>query len=67
MSENISDFVVNRLSDWGVKRIYGYPGDGINPLLAALNRSNELIDFVQVRHEVMASPPDADAIMPRRT
>ncbi len=52
---NISDFVVNRLSDWGVKRIYGYPGDGINPLLAALNRSNELIDFVQVRHETMAS------------
>lgn len=55
MSENVSDFVVSRLSDWGVKRIYGYPGDGINPLLGALNRSNGLIDFVQVRHEVMAS------------
>ena len=55
MSENVSDFVVSRLSDWGVKRIYGYPGDGINPLLGALNRSDGLVEFVQVRHEVMAS------------
>lgn len=51
----VSDFMVQRLSDWGVNRIYGYPGDGINPILSALNRSDNLIDFVQVRHEVMAS------------
>jgi len=55
MSDNVSDFVVSRLSDWGVRRVFGYPGDGINPLLAALNRTGSLIDFVQVRHEVMAA------------
>jgi pyruvate dehydrogenase (quinone) len=55
MSGNVSDFLVRRLSDWGVRRVFGYPGDGINPLLASLNRSDGAIDFVQVRHEVMAS------------
>lgn len=55
MSENVSDFVIRRLLDWNVRRVYGYPGDGINPLLASLNRNESQIDFVQVRHEVMAS------------
>ncbi len=55
MSENVSDFVIQRLTEWGVRRIYGYPGDGINPLLAALNKHSEEVDFVQVRHEVMAA------------
>lgn len=55
MSENVSDFLVKRLLDWNVRRVFGYPGDGINPLLAALNRNEGQIDFVQVRHEVMAS------------
>ncbi len=58
MSNNVSDFLVERLYDWGIRRIYGYPGDGINPLLSALNRAgstDESIDFVQVRHEVMAA------------
>lgn len=52
---NVSDFVVQRLSDWGISRVFGYPGDGINPLLAAINRSENLLDFVQVRHENMAA------------
>src|SRR5690606_511095 len=51
---NVSDFVLQRLSDWGVNRIYGYPGDGINGLLGALNRSEDL-RFIQARHEEMAS------------
>lgn len=55
MSGNVSDFVIERLTEWGVRRIYGYPGDGINPLLAALNQHSEEVDFVQVRHEVMAA------------
>lgn len=37
----VSDFIVERLADWGISRIYGYPGDGINPLLAAINRSSQ--------------------------
>jgi pyruvate dehydrogenase (quinone) len=55
MSENVSDFLVQRLSDWGVKRIFGYPGDGINGIIGALNRANGKLDFVQVRHEEMAA------------
>src|SRR5690554_4447975 len=51
---NVSDFVLQRLSDWGVNRIYGYPGDGINGLLGALNRSEDL-RFIQARHEEMAA------------
>jgi len=55
MSENVSDFIVKRLSQWGVKRMFGYPGDGINGVFGALNRAGGLIDFVQVRHEEMAA------------
>ncbi|MBY0358246.1 MAG: thiamine pyrophosphate-requiring protein [Candidatus Obscuribacterales bacterium] len=55
MTYQVSDFIVERLTDWGVNRIYGYPGDGINPLISALNRADEAIDFVQVRHEAMAA------------
>ncbi|WP_174625666.1 thiamine pyrophosphate-requiring protein, partial [Candidatus Methylobacter favarea] len=55
MSKNVSDFLVQRLSDWGVKRIFGYPGDGINGIIGALNSANGKIDFIQVRHEEMAA------------
>jgi len=55
MSETVSDFVLQRLAAWGVRRIYGYPGDGINGMLGALERHPELFEFVQVRHEEMAA------------
>src|SRR5438093_1343784 len=55
MAETTSDFLVNRLFEWGVRRIYGYPGDGINGIMGALERAEEKIDFVQVRHEEMAA------------
>jgi pyruvate dehydrogenase (quinone) len=50
----VGDFVVERLQAWGVRRIYGYPGDGINGVIGALQR-NEKIEFIQVRHEEMAA------------
>jgi pyruvate dehydrogenase (quinone) len=50
----VGDFVVERLLAWGVRRIYGYPGDGINGVIGALQRADK-IDFVQVRHEEMAA------------
>jgi pyruvate dehydrogenase (quinone) len=53
-SETVADFLLARLGAWGVQRIYGYPGDGINGILAALGR-NESIEFVQARHEEMAA------------
>jgi pyruvate dehydrogenase (quinone) len=51
----VSDFLLERLLDWGVRRIYAYPGDGINGLLGAFGRLGDRIDFVQVRHEEMAA------------
>src|SRR3954454_6764469 len=50
----VSDFFVGRLHQWGVRRIYGYPGDGINGVLGELQRAKS-IEFVQVRHEEMAA------------
>jgi pyruvate dehydrogenase (quinone) len=50
----VSDFFVGRLHEWGVRRIYGYPGDGINGVLGALQRAKS-IEFIQVRHEEMAA------------
>jgi len=55
MAETVGDFVWKRLAEWGVKRIYGYPGDGINGLLGALNRAGDQFEFIQVRHEEMAA------------
>ena len=55
MSKTVGDFFVERLYEWGVRTIFGYPGDGINGVLGALNRSERKIDFIQVRHEEMAA------------
>jgi pyruvate dehydrogenase (quinone) len=55
MGETVADFVWQRLQAWGVRRVYGYPGDGIGGLIGALARTKGAIDFVQVRHEEMAS------------
>src|SRR5690242_7525921 len=55
MSDKVSDFLLKRLSAWGVTRIYGYPGDGINGILGGLERNLDLFEFVQVRHEEMAA------------
>ena len=55
MSETVGDFFWQRLHDWGVRRVFGYPGDGINGLLGALQRLDGKIEFVQVRHEEMAA------------
>src|SRR5437764_7709310 len=55
MADLVADFLLKRLTEWGVHRIYGYPGDGINALVGALDRANGDPDFVQVRHEEMAA------------
>lgn len=52
---NVGDFIIKRLAAWGVTRIFGYPGDGINGILGALGRSTEPVKFTQVRHEEMAA------------
>ncbi len=57
MSETVADHLLQRLAaDWGVKRIYGYPGDGINGIMGAFGRGGgQVPEFIQVRHEEMAA------------
>ena len=55
MAETTADFLLERLHQNGVRLIYGYPGDGINAIVGALERYREQIEFVQVRHEEMAA------------
>src|SRR5579872_3004338 len=55
MSKTVGDFLVERLHAWGVRRIFGYPGDGINGVFGALNRADGKIEFIQARHEEMAA------------
>ncbi len=65
MSETVADFLIRRLAEWGIQRIYGYPGDGINGIMGALDRAGigrentkpakYPIGYVQVRHEEMAA------------
>jgi pyruvate dehydrogenase (quinone) len=51
---NTADFLVERLKTWGVGRIFGYSGDGINGVIGALQRDGG-IDFIQPRHEEMGA------------
>ena len=55
MAQKVADFIVQRLHEWGVRRVFGFPGDGINGLLGALHRAENKIEFIQVRHEEMAA------------
>jgi pyruvate dehydrogenase (quinone) len=55
MTQTVGDFIVSRLHAWGVRRMFGYPGDGINGVFGALNRASDKIEFIQARHEEMAA------------
>jgi pyruvate dehydrogenase (quinone) len=55
MAKQTADFILERLAENGVKRIYGYPGDGINAIIGALERHKDKLKFVQVRHEEQAA------------
>jgi pyruvate dehydrogenase (quinone) len=55
MTQTVGDFIVARLHEWGVRRMFGYPGDGINGVFGAMRRAQDKIDFIQTRHEEMAA------------
>jgi pyruvate dehydrogenase (quinone) len=55
MAQTVGDFVVERLHAWGIRKIFGYPGDGINGVFGALQRAKGKIEFIQARHEEMAA------------
>ena len=51
MAKNVADLLIDRLVDWGVDVIFGFPGDGINGVFESLRTRQEKIKFIQVRHE----------------
>jgi pyruvate dehydrogenase (quinone) len=55
MAKSVGDFVVERLKSWGVQRVFGYPGDGINGIMAAFERAGNEPRFIQARHEELAA------------
>lgn len=55
MSMTVADFVLKRLREWGVQRVFGYPGDGINGLMGAFGRADNAPEFIQARHEELAA------------
>ena len=55
MTETVSDFLIKRITEWGLKRIYGFPGDGINGIIGAIDRAGDAVDYIQVRHEELAA------------
>jgi pyruvate dehydrogenase (quinone) len=55
MSTTVADRLLERLREWGVEQVFGYPGDGINGLLGAFSRADDQPRFIQARHEEMAA------------
>jgi pyruvate dehydrogenase (quinone) len=55
MGATVGDYLLQRLREWGVEIVFGYPGDGINGLLAAWGRADDHPRFIQARHEEMAA------------
>ena len=58
MADTVSDFLIKRLHEWGVRHIFGYPGDGINGIMGALNRAEKDgldMAFIQSRHEELSA------------
>src|SRR5690242_6623847 len=54
-STTVADHLLARLREWGVQHVFGFPGDGINGLLAAWGRADDQPRFIQARHEEMAA------------
>ena len=55
MSQTVGAFILERLHEHGVERVYGYPGDGINGILGGFHEHGDKVEFVQTRHEEIAA------------
>jgi pyruvate dehydrogenase (quinone) len=51
----VADYLLNRLREWGVDKVFAFPGDGINGILAAWGRADNFPRFIQSRHEEMSA------------
>ena len=52
---NVADYLLERLREWGVDKVFAFPGDGINGMLAAWGRADNEPTFIQSRHEEMSA------------
>ncbi len=55
MSQTVASYMLSRLREWGVKQVFGYPGDGINGLMGAWHEHEHDLEFIQCRHEEIAA------------
>src|SRR5437016_1449295 len=55
MARTAADVLADRLIDWGVRVVFGLPGDGINGIMEALRTRQDAVTFIQVRHEEAAA------------
>jgi pyruvate dehydrogenase (quinone) len=55
MATTTADLLIERLIDWGVDTIFGFPGDGVNGIFEALRTHQDRLKFIQVRHEEAAA------------
>ncbi|GAA3803395.1 thiamine pyrophosphate-requiring protein [Nocardioides panacisoli] len=55
MTTTVADYLLERLRQWGVEHVFGYPGDGINGLIAAFGKAEDQPSFIQSRHEEMSA------------
>jgi len=55
MATTVADYLLSRLGEWGVDKVFGFPGDGINGILAAFGKAGNRPKFIQARHEEMAA------------
>ena len=55
MAKQVSDLIVERLMEWGVDTIFGFPGDGVDGFFESLRTHKDKLRFVQVRHEEAAA------------
>jgi len=54
-TETVSDYLLKRLGEWGVDKVFAFPGDGINGIVAAFGRAGNVPKFIQSRHEEMSA------------
>jgi len=55
MAVTVGQYIMQRMQEWGVERIYAYPGDGINGILAGQRKNGDKPRFIQARHEELAA------------
>lgn len=55
MAKQVSDLIVERLIEWGVDTIFGFPGDGVDGFFESLRTHQDKLKFIQVRHEEAAA------------